>query len=89
MAQTATHQSRSLDPAGVRALVGDCGAARGPPTDWGELVRANDDRDVIQASPDFTARDRDPLAPMAVRQPTNACGSVVDRAIPDRPENES
>ena len=62
MAQTATHQSRSLDPAGVRALVGDCGAARGPPTDWGELVRANDDRDVIEASSDFTARDRDPLA---------------------------
>ncbi len=47
MAQTAAHQSQSLDPAGVRAPVGDCGAARGPPTDWGELVRANDDRDVI------------------------------------------
>lgn len=62
MAQTAAHQSRSRDPAGVRALVGDCGAARGPPTDWGELVRANDDRDVIEASSDFTARDRDPLA---------------------------
>ena len=62
MAQTAAHQSRSRDPASVRALVGDCGAARGPPTDWGELVRANDDRDVIQASSDFTARDRDPLA---------------------------
>jgi len=26
--------------------------ARGPPTDWGELVQAHDDRDVFQASPD-------------------------------------
>ena len=25
--------------------------ARGPPTDWGELVQAHDDRDVFQASP--------------------------------------
>jgi hypothetical protein len=27
-------------------------AARGPPTDWDELVQAHDDRDVFQASPD-------------------------------------
>jgi hypothetical protein len=26
--------------------------ARGPPADWGELVQAHDDRDVLQASPD-------------------------------------
>ena len=26
--------------------------ARGPPTDWGELVPIHDDRDVFQASPD-------------------------------------
>ena len=26
--------------------------ARGPPTDWGELVQAHDDRDVFQVSPD-------------------------------------
>jgi len=26
--------------------------ARGPPTDWDELVQAHDDRDVFQASPD-------------------------------------
>jgi hypothetical protein len=26
--------------------------ARGPPTDWGELVQAHDDRNVFQASPD-------------------------------------
>jgi hypothetical protein len=26
--------------------------ARGPPTDWGELVQAHDERDAIQASPD-------------------------------------
>ena len=26
--------------------------ARGPPTDWGELIQAHDDRDVFQASLD-------------------------------------
>ena len=26
--------------------------ARGPPTDWGELVQAHDDRAIFQASPD-------------------------------------
>jgi hypothetical protein len=26
--------------------------ARGPPTEWGELVQAHDHRDVVQASPD-------------------------------------
>ena len=27
-------------------------AARGPPTDWGEFVQADDDRAILQASPD-------------------------------------
>jgi hypothetical protein len=26
--------------------------ARGPPTEWGELVQAHDDREAVQASPD-------------------------------------
>jgi hypothetical protein len=26
--------------------------ARGPPTEWAELVQAHDDRDIFQASPD-------------------------------------
>jgi hypothetical protein len=26
--------------------------ARGPPTDWGEIVHAHDDRAILQASPD-------------------------------------
>ena len=26
--------------------------ARGPPTDWGELVQVHDHRDIFQASPD-------------------------------------
>jgi len=26
--------------------------ARGPPADWGELVQADDDRAIFQASPD-------------------------------------
>jgi len=25
--------------------------ARGPPTDWGELVQIHDDRDIVQAAP--------------------------------------
>jgi len=26
--------------------------ARGPPTAWGELIQAHDDREVVQVSPD-------------------------------------
>jgi hypothetical protein len=26
--------------------------ARGPPTDWGELVQIHDDREAVQVSPD-------------------------------------
>jgi len=40
-----THLGESLEPPSVSP-------ARGPPTDWGELVQIHDDRDVIQASPD-------------------------------------
>ena len=32
--------------------VGPVSPARGPPTDWGELVQIHDDREVFQASPD-------------------------------------
>ncbi len=32
--------------------------ARGPPTDWGELVQVHDDRDAIQATDRRSARDR-------------------------------
>ncbi|MFM8537758.1 MAG: hypothetical protein ACKOES_06790 [Planctomycetaceae bacterium] len=40
-----THLGEPLEPPPVSA-------ARGPPTDWGELVQIHDDRDVFQASPD-------------------------------------
>jgi hypothetical protein len=40
-----THLGEPLEPPPVSP-------ARGPPTDWGELVQAHDDRDVFQASPD-------------------------------------
>ena len=33
---------------------------RGPPTDWGELVQAHDDRNVFQATDRRAARDRYP-----------------------------
>jgi hypothetical protein len=40
-----THRGEPLEPPPVSP-------ARGPPTDWGELVQVHDDRDVFQASPD-------------------------------------
>jgi hypothetical protein len=40
-----THLGEPLEPPPVSS-------ARGPPTDWGELVQAHDDRNVFQASPD-------------------------------------
>ena len=40
-----THLGEPLEPPPIAA-------ARGPPTDWDELVQAQDDRDVFQASPD-------------------------------------
>jgi hypothetical protein len=40
-----THLGEPLEPPPVSP-------ARAPPTDWGELVQAHDDRDVFQGSPD-------------------------------------
>jgi hypothetical protein len=40
-----THVGEPLEPPPVSP-------ARGPPTNWGELVQVHDDRDVFQASPD-------------------------------------
>ena len=40
-----THLGKPLEPPPVSP-------ARGPPTDWGELVQVRDDRSVIQSSPD-------------------------------------
>jgi hypothetical protein len=40
-----THLGEPLEPPPVSP-------ARGPPTDWGELVQVHDERDVFQASPD-------------------------------------
>ena len=40
-----THLGEPLEPPPVSP-------ARGPPTDWGELVQMHDDRNVFQASPD-------------------------------------
>ncbi len=46
-----THLGEPLEPPPIAA-------ARGPPTDWDELVQAQDDRDVFQASSDeLTAID--------------------------------
>ena len=40
-----THVGERLEPPPLAP-------ARGQPTDWGELVHAHDDRDVVQATPD-------------------------------------
>ena len=40
-----THLGEPLEPPPLSP-------ARGPPTDWGEIVQAHDDRSVFQASPD-------------------------------------
>jgi hypothetical protein len=40
-----THLGEPLEPPPLAP-------ARGPPTDWRELVQAHDDRDAIQAAPD-------------------------------------
>ncbi len=40
-----THLGEPLEPPPVSP-------ARGPPTDWGELVQIHDDRAIFQASPD-------------------------------------
>ena len=45
MRKILTHLGEPLEPPPVSP-------ARGPPTDWGELVQVHDDRNVFQASPD-------------------------------------
>ena len=40
-----THLGEPLEPPPMSP-------ARGPPTDWGELVQVHDDRDIFQTSPD-------------------------------------
>jgi len=50
--------------------------AHGPPTDSAELAEAHDDVEIVQISPDFTARDRHPLALRAavIRHPQAGLG---------------
>ena len=55
-----THLGEPLEPPPISP-------ARGPPTDWGELVQAHDDRDVFQSTDRRAARDRHP-------QPLTAAG---------------
>jgi hypothetical protein len=56
--------------------------ARGPPTDWADLVQVHDDRDTFQASPDeLTAIDiRSPLT-AAGRQVTTKPLSRLEKTI--------
>jgi hypothetical protein len=50
-----THLGEPLEPPPVSP-------ARGPPTDWGDLVQVHDDRDILSGVARRTARDRHPLA---------------------------
>jgi hypothetical protein len=65
-----THLGEPLEPPPVSP-------ARGPPTDWGELVQIHDDRDVFQASDRRTDRDRHP-------QPLTGVGHEASKP-PERP----
>ena len=62
--QILTHLGEPLEPPPVSP-------ARGPPTDWGELVQIHDDRDVFQATDRRTTRDRypQPLAGVGRKPP--------------------
>jgi len=52
--------------------------ARGPPTDWGELVQIHDDRDIFQAAPQelpaIDIHSLGPLPPARSRQTRRAAG---------------
>jgi hypothetical protein len=62
--------------------------ARGPPTDWGELVQIHDDRDVIQAMDRRTARDRHPQALSgAGRDPRMSGNCELGRGLLRREKN--
>ena len=63
-----THLGEPLEPPPISP-------ARGPPTDWGELVQAHDDCDVFQSTDRRAARDRHP-------QPLTAAGREVTTKPP-------
>jgi hypothetical protein len=66
-----THFGEPLEPPPVSP-------ARGPPTDWGELVQAHDDREAVQASPQelpaIDIHSLGPLPPARSRQSRRAAG---------------
>ena len=63
-----THLGEPLEPPPISP-------ARGPPTDWGELVQAHDDCDVFQSTDRRAARDRHP-------QPLTVAGREVTTKPP-------
>jgi hypothetical protein len=65
-----THLGEPLEPPPVSP-------ARGPPTDWGELVQVHDDRAVFQASPDDLPARRAVSRPVCADKKTPALS--VDR----------
>jgi len=76
-----THLGEPLEPPPVSP-------ARGPPTDWGELVQIHDDRDVFQSMDRRTARDRysQPLSG-AGREPRMSGNYELGRGLRRREKN--
>ena len=67
-------------------LPGRNSCARGPPTDWGELVQVHDDRNVFQATDRRTARDRysQPLTGVGHEASKARGGPTGTRSAPTR-----
>ncbi len=76
-----THLREPLEPPPVSP-------ARGPPTDWDELVQIHDERDVFQGRIDFAARDRypQPLSPAGHEASTKPPGGRPRRDPAPTPE---
>ena len=76
-----THLREPLEPPPVSP-------ARGPPTDWDELVQIHDERDVFQGRIDFAARDRypQPLSPAGHKASTKPPGGRPRRDPAPTPE---
>jgi hypothetical protein len=65
-------------------------SARGPPTDWGELVQAHDDRDVLQASPeDLPVIDIDSLRVLPDERHQRSRHAASLGETPQRPQKNT
>ena len=82
MRKILTHLGEPLEPPPVSP-------ARGPPTDWGELVQVHDDRNVFQATDRRAARTRypQPLPLQNARSQQSRQAAGLGEAPRQRPKN--